>query len=107
LGGGIAAVDGGFGVPSGSSTWTISGGAQPQSPTDAVITLSEYDHHMMGSGNFWLATSGTITGHFVAADCYELVFTAVPVGPAPPSRVNDASGTFTITGASRVGQGCR
>lgn len=107
LGGSIATADGGFDVPSGSVTWTISGNIQPQSATDAVITLSEYDHEMMGTGNFWIATGGTIAGHFVAADCYELVFIAVPVGPAAPSGFNDAKGTFTITGASRIGQGCQ
>lgn len=107
LGGSIATADGGFDVPSGSVTWTISGDTQPQSSTDAVFTLSEYDHEMTGTGNFWIATGGTITGRFVAADCYELDFTAVPIGPAAPSGLNDATGTFTITGASRVGQGCQ
>lgn len=107
LGGSIATPDGGFDVPSGSLTWTISGDTRPQSSTDAVITLSEYDHEMTGAGNFWIATGGTIRGRSVAADCYELDFTAVPIGPAAPSGSNDATGTFTITGASRVGQGCQ
>lgn len=107
LGGSIATADGGFDVPSGNVTWTISGNTQPQTSTDAVITLAEWDHYMMGTGNFWIATGGTIAGHFVAPDCYELVFIGVPIGPAAPSGFNDATGTFTITGASRVGQGCQ
>ena len=94
LGGSIATPDGGYDVPPSATQWTIAGHTQPQSATDAVITLSEHDPGSSSTSNFWLASGGTVTGQFIATDCYEIVFTGVPVGPAAASSANEASGMF-------------
>jgi hypothetical protein len=101
-------TDGGVSLPTTAMTWTISGQDYPQSATDGAISLAEHTDST-GVGNYWLATSGQIKGMPVGTDCYELDFTNVSFATDPRIRnpsINMATGSFTATGAARVGTGC-
>lgn len=103
------AADGGNALPSTALTWTIAGHDYPQSASDGAISLVERTQAVMvGSGNYWLSQGGTITGTPVGTDCYELDFVNVPMAkdPGAPMMLNQAKGTFLVTGTARIGPGC-